>query len=471
MNTATYSSIDEKIKILLEEAIGANNVSADPEKLEVYSHDEVSGEEYRHMPDLVVFPETTEHVSKIMKICNENRIPVTPRGAGTGLSGGAVPIMGGVVLSIEKMNRIIEMDKETLTITIEPGVVTDEIQKMAKEHGLLYAGDPCSSDASFIGGNVAENAGGNKVVKYGPTGSHVMGLEVVLPDGTVTTFGGKRVKDVTGLDFVSLMVGSEGTLAVITKITLKLTPMPAHIVDLLIPFKTVDEAIKFVPKMMIEAKLIPTAIEFMDNSSLKLTEKFLNSTLPYSEAGSHLIIELEGNSKELLADDYERIGDLCFENGALEVYVADNKNTRDKIWKARKAIAEAVSSFYPEFCMEDVVVPINKIPQLMNFVEELEKETGLETINFGHAGDGNMHVTFLNAGRTKEEWDEKTNYALKKLYKKTIELGGTLSGEHGIGLKRKKYISIALPEEQIELIKRVKLAFDPNNILNPGKIV
>ncbi len=471
MGANIYNKIDEKIRNMIEMAIGANNVSSDPEKLEVYSHDEVSGEEYRHMPELVVFPENSLHISEILKICNENRIPVTPRGAGTGLSGGAVPVMGGVVLSIEKMNKIIEMDKETLTITIEPGVVTDEIQKLAKEHGLLYAGDPCSSDASFIGGNVAENAGGNKVVKYGPTGSHVMGLEVVLPDGTITTFGGKRVKDVTGLDFVSLMVGSEGTLAVITKIILKLTPMPAHIVDLLIPFKTVEEAIKFVPRMMIEAKLIPTAIEFMDNASLKLTEKFLNSVLPYSEAGAHLIIELEGNSKELLADDYERIGDLCFENGALEVYVADNKNTRDKIWKARKAIAEAISSFYPEFCMEDVVVPINKIPQLMDFVEELSKETELETLNFGHAGDGNMHVTFLNSGRTKTEWDSKTNDALKKLYKKTVELGGTLSGEHGIGLKRKKYISLALPEEQIELIKRVKSAFDPNNILNPGKIV
>lgn len=459
------NDIDHLINI-----VGKGNVSNDPEKLETYSHDEVPGEKYKHFPELVVFAENKDQISEIMKFCSEKNISVTPRSAGTGLSGGAVPIMGGIVLSTEKMNKIIELDQETLTITVEPGVIPDEIQKRVKEKGLLYAGDPCSSDASFIGGNVAENAGGNKVIKYGSTGDSVMALEAVLPDGSIEWFGGKLVKDVTGYDLVSLIVGSEGTLCIVTKIILKLIPLSKHIVDLLVPFKTVEKAIEFVPKMIIESKVIPTSIEFMDNSSLSLTEKYLNSTLPYSDAGAHLIIELEGNDKEVLADEYERIGKYCLENEALEVFVADNKTTRSKIWKARKSIAEAVSSFYKDFCMEDVVVPINKIPELMNSVKIISNKYNLDCINFGHAGDGNIHVTFLNHSRSIEDWNNIIDTALKDLYEKTFSLGGTLSGEHGIGLKRKPYFPIVMSKEKIRIMKGIKRVFDPKGILNPGKI-
>ncbi len=459
------NDIDYFIKI-----VGKGNVSNDPEKLETYSHDEVPGEKYKHLPELVIFAETKEQISEIMKHCSENNISVTPRSAGTGLSGGAVPLMGGIVLSTEKMNKIIELDQETLTITVEPGVIPDEIQKRVKEKGLLYAGDPCSSDASFIGGNVAENAGGNKVIKYGSTGDSVMALEAVMPDGSIEWFGGKLVKDVTGYDLVSLIVGSEGTLCIVTKIILKLIPLSKHIVDLLVPFKTVEKAIEFVPKMIIESKVIPTSIEFMDNSSLTLTEKYLNSTLPYSDSGAHLIIELEGNDKEVLADEYERIGKYCLENGALEVFVADNKTTRSKIWKARKSIAEAVSSFYKDFCMEDVVVPINKIPELMYSVKSISTKYELDCINFGHAGDGNIHVTFLNHSRSIEDWNKVIDIALMDLYKKTFALGGTLSGEHGIGLKRKPYLPIVMSKEKIRIMKGIKKVFDPKGILNPGKI-
>jgi glycolate oxidase len=450
--------------------VGSHCINTDEERLEVYSHDEVKGEKYKHMPEAVVFAESTEQISKVMAFANQHLIPVTPRGAGTGLSGGAVPIKGGIVLSLERMNRIVELDEETLTITVEPGVITDEIQKMAAASGLLYAGDPCSSDASFIGGNLAENAGGNKVVKYGPTGDHVMGIEVVLPDGTVDFFGGKLVKNVTGYDFINLMVGSEGTLGIITKIILKLIPLPEFTVDLLVPFKTVEEAIAFVPKIMIEAHTIPASLEFMDNASLRLAERFLNNELPYSDSAAHLIIGIEGNGREQVADEYEKIGQMCFKYGAQEVFVADNRNTREKIWKARKSIAEAISAFYPDFCMEDVVVPINKIPQLMSFVNELSQREHIETVNFGHAGDGNMHVTFLSAEKTDKIWNDKVEANLKQLYKRVLELGGTLSGEHGIGIKRMPYLPMALSQSQISLIKRVKRAFDPNDILNPGKI-
>jgi len=248
-----YNKLTHGLLKELTDIVGSHCINTEEERLEAYSHDEVKGEKYRHMPEAIVFAETTEQISKVMTFANQHLIPVTPRGAGTGLSGGAVPVRGGIVLSLERMNRILELDEETLTITVEPGVVTDEIQKMAAASRLLYAGDPCSSDASFIGGNVAENAGGNKVVKYGPTGDHVMGIEVVLPDGTIDFFGGKLVKNVTGYDFVNLMVGSEGTLGIITKIILKLIPLPEFTVDLLVPFESVEEAISFVPKIMIEA--------------------------------------------------------------------------------------------------------------------------------------------------------------------------------------------------------------------------
>ncbi|HQC37842.1 MAG TPA: FAD-linked oxidase C-terminal domain-containing protein, partial [Thermotogota bacterium] len=318
--------------------------------------------------------------------------------------------------------------------------------------------------------NVAENAGGNKVIKYGATGRHVMGLEVVLPDGNIVQFGGKRVKDVTGYDFVNLMVGSEGTLGIITKIILRLVPLSKYLVDLLVPFKDVETAIAFVPKMITQAKLLPASIEFMDHASLTLTGRFLNSKLPYADAGAHLIIELEENDKEVLFDEYVRIGEMCLKNGALEVFVADNRNTREKIWKARKAIAEAVSSFYPEFCMEDIVVPINRIPQIMEKVGAISERYQLETINFGHAGDGNIHVTFLNDRYTPEQWEKTVEKALEDLYRETVLLGGTLSGEHGIGLKRKKYLSAVLSPAVLELTRRIKAAFDPTGILNPGKI-
>jgi len=467
-----YNKVDEKIIEKLKNIVGERNVTMDPEKLEVYSHDEEGQPRVEIPPEVVVFPETTEQVSEIMKLANEELIPVTPRGAGTGLSGGAVPLYRGIVLSLEKMNKILELDEKNLTITVEPGVVTGEIQKFANRHGLLYAGDPCSGDSSFIGGNVAENAGGNKVIKYGPTGNHVLGLEVVLPSGEITFFGGKRVKDVTGYNLVQLMVGSEGTLGIITKIILRLLPLPKYVVDLLVPFKTLREAIDFVPVIVREGKIIPTSIEFMDKPSLLLTEEFLNLKLPYDDAEAQLIIELESSNKSAVEDDYERIGNLCFKHGALEVFVADNRNTREKIWRIRKSIAEAVNALYPANCLEDVVVPTSNIPELMREVERISQEHAIKAISYGHAGDGNVHVTFLKDEKdSQEEWVKKLKDALKDLYVVTKNLGGTISGEHGIGLKRRDYMELVVDKAQINLIKSIKRAIDPNMILNPGKIV
>ena len=468
----SYSPVGKENIKDLERLIGSHKVAADPEKLASYSRDEVAQQfwdrDYR--AEVLVFPESTEDVSALLAYADTHMIPVTPRGAGTGLSGGAVPAFGGIVMAFDRMNRILEVDLENLSLTAEPGVVTAEIQAAASIHGLEYAGDPCSGDASFIGGNVAENAGGNKVIKYGATGANVLALEVVLPSGKVTWFGGKRRKDVTGLDLVHLMVGSEGILGVVTKVILKLVPRQEKVVDLLVPFRTVEEAIAFVPRVMREIKIIPSSLEFMDRNSLSIVSRYLGSPLPYQEAGAHLIIQLEGNDAEVLSDQYEQVGDFCFENGALEVFVADNRNFREHLWKTRKNIAEAIMVFFTRYTKEDLVVPTSGIPALMKAIDEVCARYSLEAFNYGHVGDGNIHVNLIVPDE-REDWHEAIGSSRKDLYRSTRELGGTLSGEHGIGLKRKKYLCDFLDETQIELIRGIKKVFDPNLILNPGKIV
>ena len=465
-----YGSVTEETLRDLAELVGPRNVSGDPEKLETYSRDEVPPASLpgATRAQALVFPESTEHVSRVLAYADRHRIPVTPRGAGTGLSGGAVPACGGILLSFEKMNRILELDCENLTVTAEPGVVTAEINRAAAKHRLLYAGDPCSGDASFIGGNVAENAGGNKVIKYGATGAQVLGLEAVLADGSVTWFGGKRRKDVTGYDFVHLLAGSEGTLAVITQIILRLLPLPKHTTDLLAPFGSVEEAMRFVPRIVTEAGLLPASLEFLDRRAVELAERYLNTTLPEPDAAGHLLIQLEGNDPEVLADEVERVGDLCLAHGARQVYVADNRTARDKLWKARKAVPEAIGAFFSRYVKEDVVVPTSEVPRLMEALEELDRTWGMEHIAYGHVGDGNMHVTLLPP--EDPQWGQRLHEARHDLYRRVAALGGTLSGEHGIGLKRRDDTPLFLDEAQLELIRRVKAAFDPKGILNPGKI-
>ena len=467
----SYNKITEGILSSLRSALGEKNVSTDRDKLISYSHDEVPSDAYEreYAAEVLVFPETTEHVSMVMELASKQRIPVTPRGAGTGLSGGALPAFGGIVMSFEKMNRILDLDEKNMTITAEPGVVTSEISKLAERHGFLYAGDPCSGDASFIGGNIAENAGGNKVIKYGTTGAQVLALEVVLADGSVTWFGGKRRKDVTGLDFTQLMAGSEGTLAIITKAVLKLLPLPGHSVDLLAAFPDPETAIGFVPRIIKEGGLIPASIEFMDRTSIELVGRYLGSPAPADGAGAALIIQLEENDPELLEKQYEGIGLLSKKYGAYEVYVADTRSTKERIWQARKAVPEATSFFYSRYTKEDLVVPIDRVPDLLAAIRSVCEKRGVKWVAYGHAGDGNMHCTII--GPESEDWHKILHEIQEEIYSVVVSMGGTLSGEHGIGFKRKDYMKLFLDKSQIELIKRVKLAFDPNNILNPGKIV
>ena len=467
-----FNPVTEEVVSKLKEIVGEKYVIYnDKEKLEEFSHDEVAEKEYHHYPDIVVKPITAQEISKIMKLANEYLIPVTPRGAGSGLSGGAIPEYGGIVLSIERMNKILEIDTKNLIAVVEPGVITNEINKELEKYDLFFAGYPMSLESCFIGGNVAENAGGGKAVKYGVTERYIYGIEAVLPTGEIVKFGGKIMKDVTGYDIKKLLIGSEGTLAIFTKIYIKLLPLPKYVMDLLLPFETIDAAIDAVPLIITETKIIPTAIEFMDALSVEKTAKYLNEEPPYKDAGAYLIIELDGNDEESLLNDVEKIGELCMEHGAIDAFVADNATTREKIWKVRRNIAEALKAFYPHQSLEDVVVPTSEIPKFVRELEEISKKYNIEIPCYGHAGDGNLHATPIKLETVSEkEWYEKLPKVLEEMYKAAAKYGGTISGEHGIGNKRKKYLNLVMGNAEIELMKRIKKAFDPNNVLNPGKI-
>jgi glycolate oxidase len=456
----------------LRRIVGDKNViHDDAEKMEAYAHDEIADASFAHMPDVVVKPASAGEIAEIMKLANRAMIPVTPRGAGSGLSGGAVPVHGGILLSVERMNRILEIDRANMVVVVEPGVVTNTINEVLQEDGLFYAGYPMSVETCFVGGNVAENAGGGKAVKYGVTGRYVMGMEVVLPTGEIVQLGGKRVKDVTGYNLLQLMVGSEGTLGIFTKIILKLLPLPTAKVDLLVLFKDVPSAIAMVPEIMANGRIIPTAIEFMDKLSVQTTCRYLNEELPYEEAGAMLLIEVDGNTEAQVEQDYETIGKLCLDSGAIEVYVADNHTTQERVWSVRRNIAEAFKVYSPVQSLEDIVVPFAQIPELMPELERLSEKYNVVIPCYGHAGDGNLHATVVkNPDTPMDQWETLEHDVLVELYEVVARLGGTLSGEHGIGSKRREFLSLVMDETLIAVQRRIKAVFDPHNVLNPSKI-
>ncbi len=471
--TQQYKPLTAAIASELRQIVGDRYlVYNDPEKLEAYSHDEVAESHYAHMPDALVRPASADEIAAIMKLANREMIPVTPRGAGSGLSGGAVPIHGGIVLLCDRMNRILEIDEANMMAVVEPGVVTNESNEAVADKGLFFAGYPMSLETCYVGGNVAENAGGGKAVKYGVTGRYITGLEVVTPTGEIVQLGGKLVKDVTGYNLIGLMVGSEGTLGVFTKVFIKLMPKPKAAVDLLVLFKTPDDAISAVPKIMTTGGIIPTAIEFMDKSSIHAACSYLNESLPYEQCGAMLLITVDGPEAGQVEREYEAIGELCIDAGAVEVYVADNFTTSERVWKVRRNIAEAFKVVSPHQSLEDIVVPIARIPRMVEGLGEISRRFDVHIPCYGHAGDGNLHATpVMNPAWTLEKWHETLPAILTAMYELTAELGGMLSGEHGIGHKRKQYMPLFVDEANLAIMRSIKRALDPNNILNPGKIV
>ncbi len=467
-----YERVTAEIVAELRVIVGEKHVLyADPERMEKYSHDEVAGVEYARMPDAVVKPDSASEIGQILKLANRGRIPVTPRGAGSGLSCGAVPMYGGIVLSLERMNRILEIDPENMTITVEPGVITNEINEAVREYGLFYAGYPMSLESCFVGGNVAENAGGGRAIKYGVTGRYVLGLEVVLPTGEIVQLGGKRVKDVTGYDLIHLMVGSEGTLGVFTRITLRLVPLPAGRAVLLVPFADVPTAIAAVPRVMTQGHLVPASVEFMDRLSVQTAYEFIGESPPQRGIGAMLLIEVDGYGQEQVEREMETVAELCLEAGALDVYVGNDPDTERRMWRPRQNLAEAFKAISPVQSLEDIVVPLAQIPELMPELERLSEKYGVLIPCYGHAGDGNLHATPVKRPeKPMEEWHTILPALLEELYRVVARLGGTISGEHGIGSKRVQYLPLVMDSTLIDLQWRIKRAFDPLNILNPGKI-
>lgn len=442
--------------------------SIDPEILKNYSHDET--EDLSFLPQYVLKPNTVEEVSQIMKYCYEHEIPVTPAGARTGLSGGALPIHGGVLLSMEKFNKILEIDDKNNFVITEPGVITQNLQEAVKTKGLFYPPDPASKGSCFIGGNVAENSGGPKAVKYGVTKDFVMNLEVVLPNGEIIWTGANVFKNATGYNLTQLIVGSEGTLAIVTKIVLKLIPHPTHDLLMLVPFYSQEKACEAVAAIF-NAGITPSGLEYMERDALIYTQAY---TKDYSlkiadEHEAHLLIEVDGFNPELLMIECEKIMQVLEQFETDEILFAESEAQKNNLWSLRRKVGEAVKSqsIYKE---EDTVVPRYELPKILKHIKAVGEKYGFKSVCYGHAGDGNLHVNILKGDLSDDFWNHELSKAIREIFTEVVKLGGTISGEHGIGLVQKSYMDIAFTEVSINLMKEIKKVFDPKGILNPGKI-
>lgn len=421
-------------------------------------------------PDVMMYVKSAEEVSKIMKYANEHLIPVVVRGSGTGLVGACVPLFGGIIINTSKMNHILELDESNLTLTVEPGVLLMEIYDYVEPKGYFYAPDPGEKSAT-IGGNIATNAGGMRAVKYGVTRDWVRALEVVLPNGDIEWFGRKVVKDSTGYPLKQLMIGSEGTLGIITKAILKLDPKPVESISLLVPFPTEQEGLDAVPEI-IKAKVSPTAIEFFERQTILFAEEFLGKKFPDTKSDSYILLTFEGKTKEELNYNYQLAADVCLNQlGATDVFIVDTEERKESVWKARGAFLEAIKASTTQMDECDVVVPRSEIANYIKFTYELAEKYQIRIPSFGHAGDGNLHIYICKDNYSNLEFEEKLSAIFDEMYKKAKEVGGLISGEHGIGYAKKTYMKEVLGENQVRLMKGIKAVFDPNDILNPGKVV
>lgn len=456
----------EALQADLIRELGPEAVIARHADLERFATDET--EDLEFPPDLAVLPTTTAQVATAVRLAGRHGVPVTPRGAGTGLSGGALPVYGGLVLSVERMNRILELDTRNGVVVTQPGVITEKLQTAVEEVGLFYPPDPASRGSCLIGGNLAECSGGPRAVKYGVTKDYVLGVEAVLPSGEIVRHGGKLLKNVTGYNLTQLLVGSEGTLAVITEIVLRLIPLPKRRQTLLVPYDTLEAAARTVSAIF-QAGLVPSACEFMERDAIRASEKHLGLKLPYGDAEALLLIEVDGDRDDVLEEERDRIAEVALAEGARDVILAETSEKQTEVWRVRRATGEAVKklSVYKE---EDTVVPRYALPDLVRGVKEIAGRHGLTTICYGHAGDGNLHVNILRMELDDRAWNERLPKAIEEIFRLTVGLGGTLSGEHGIGYSQKRYMPIAFSPGELALMKRIKSAFDPAGLLNPGKV-
>jgi glycolate oxidase len=468
MNSKGFAPVSVEDVLWFEAQLGASSVFTDAETRAHYGHDET--EDLQFPPEVVLKPANTHEVSAIMKYCSEKGIPVTPLGARTGLSGGALSLHGGVGLSMEKFNRILDIDTLNLQVTTQPGVITQVLQEEVAKQGLYYAPDPSSRGSCFIGGNLAENAGGPHAVKYGVTKDWVLSLEVVMPTGEIVRTGANTLKNSTGYNLTQLMVGSEGTLGIITEAVLKLIPLPKHNLLMLVPFGNARSACEAVSAIF-RAGIVPSALEFMERDAIDWTLKFVDDVQVPVDAHvkAHLLVEVDGNYLETLMLDCERISEVVSSFGAGEILFADDEAQKAQLWKLRRKVAEAVKS-HSVYKEEDTVVPRYALPELLEGVKRIGDEYGFKSVCYGHAGDGNLHVNIIKGELSEQHWNEELPKAIRQIFELCVRLRGTLSGEHGIGLVQKDYMNIAFPKFDLDLMKSIKRVFDPKGILNPGKV-
>lgn len=434
--------------------------------LDKYARDET--EDFVIPPDAALLPATEEWVSRIMGLASEFGIPVTPRGGGTGLSGGALALCGGISLSLERMKAVLEIDTQNMVARVQPGVITAELQAAVEEKGLFYPPDPASRESCTIGGNLAEDAGGPRALKYGVTSAYVRGLRAVLPSGEIIATGGKTLKDVAGYNLAQLLVGSEGTLAVITEATLRLLPLPTCRRTLIAPFDDLDDAARSVPAMLSRG-IVPAALEFMECPAVRAAERHLETVFPHSDAAALLLIELDGFDEDRVEKEFERVGEVLVEEGARDVLFAESRSKQEKLWKIRRALGEAAKSVsnYREL---DTAVPRRMIPDLVRSTHAICERFDVDLLCYGHAGDGNLHMNIMQGDLSQDQWKERIPKVTEAVYDLTTSLGGTITGEHGVGIVAKPYLARAVGKRNVELMKGIKQVFDPRGILNPGKI-
>ncbi len=447
----------------LEQILGKDHVMTEKADRICYSYDAT---QRQFLPDVVVHPGSPAEISEIMKLANAEKIPVFPRGAGSGFSGGSLPTEGGIVLATSRLDQILEIDEENLVATVEPGVVTETFQKAVEKVGLFYPPDPASLKFSTLGGNVAECAGGPRCVKYGVTKDYILGLEVVTPTGDIIRTGGPTMKGVVGYDLTKLMVGSEGTLAVITKIIIKLLPLPEAKKTMLVLFDSIDGAAKAV-SAIIRGKIIPTTLEFMDSATIDCVREATDLEVP-DTARAVLIIEVDGDA-DMIDKQAGRIADIVQPLGVVETRIATTAAESEALWKIRRSVSPSLRKVNPDKFNEDICVPRSKVPDMIRKVEEISQRHDVPIVNFGHAGDGNIHVNVM-IDKKKPGDSEKAEAAIEEVFKEALALGGTMSGEHGVGIMKAPYIPLELPVSAVDYMKTIKKALDPNNILNPGKI-
>ncbi|GIO25984.1 glycolate oxidase subunit GlcD [Ornithinibacillus bavariensis] len=456
--------LSEQVKNKLITIVGTENVQDSKASLLAYSYDATPG--FQSFPDIVVSPKNKQEISEIVKLCNEYQIPIVPRGSGSNLSAGTTPLHGGVVLLMKHLNNIIEIDEENLTVRTQPGVITQDLIQAVEVKGFFYPPDPSSMKISQIGGNISENSGGLRGLKYGVTRDYVMGLEVVLPNGEIIRTGGKLAKDVAGYDLTRLFIGAEGTLGIVTEATLKLIPKPETKKTMLALYQDIDAAARTV-SAIIANRIIPATLEFLDQPTLKAVEDFAQVGLP-TDVKAILLIEQDGNESVVNAD-MDKIAAICNQNKAVRVTIAETKEEAEALTSARRAALSALARLRPTTILEDATVPRSEIANMVKAIEEIAERNQVNICTFGHAGDGNLHPTCLTDIRDKEEM-ARVEKAFEEIFKKAIELGGTITGEHGVGAMKLPYLHLKAGEAGIEVMRGIKQALDPNQIMNPGKI-